>query len=683
MRRLLAPGVVVVALHGLVPPCEAQAGAEAAGLREGRGYTSVVSGYAITAAATHDGLVEVFVTRDTTHLSHRSREPFTVRGFYPVSAVAEWLAGVDTLKQAVTGEIPFARLSRSFLRLSDGDAMGLQATASENNGQRHLSVSVLTCRGAYARNRGADLKEFPALMASLAAAAEDARRVPNADPAPAGDTRVYYEHAVGCAAEPFSSNPPPVYPRVPTAERRRRELLARFVVDTTGLVEPSSIRFMAGEDPRFAAAARTTLSRWRFTKPTRRGRPVRQLSHASIVFEPPLGDSVEPGCAMTGRSGVIVRPLTVGGAASMDAAYLTHVATTFAIWLEPVRLVGARTRFVVHRDGKLTDAILDAAPSDTGRGHNLETMLRNVPFRLDPLPPSYSNDAVALEAVVVTECRSPRTAMFWAQPTTFTPLGDGLIELANLHPNWALIYDTREAPPSRDVVSAESLRSFLDTTSTLLPSENGTFPPALDRWSGSLAEIPILGYRGNTGLILGLGTQGQLHGGVSCGEGNDWLNIRREDLPAFWRIGREALALRGANTRAPGPPTRRVYDESEVACSALPVVGNATISYPTSIAGTARTSREVLVTFTVDTLGTVQAGSVVAFPGSGSTFSAPVRAAVARWRFRPAMRGGRRVRQRVHMAIVVRPPEADAAALASRPLVAPDTASRTIFFRKR
>jgi hypothetical protein len=88
------------------------------------------------------------------------------------------------------------------------------------------------------------------------------------------------------------------------------------------------------------------------------------------------------------------------------------------------------------------------------------------------------------------------------------------------------------------------------------------------------------------------------------------------------------------------------------------------------------------VTLTVDTLGTVQPGSVAVFPGSGSTLAAPVQATVARWRFRPAMRGGRRVRQRVHMAVVVRPPEADAAALASRPL-APDTSRRTIFFRKR
>jgi hypothetical protein len=37
----------------------------------------------------------------------------------------------------------------------------------------------------------------------------------------------------------------------------RRAVLTRFIVDTTGLVEPSSIAFTSTEDPRFAAAARS------------------------------------------------------------------------------------------------------------------------------------------------------------------------------------------------------------------------------------------------------------------------------------------------------------------------------------------------------------------------------------------------------------------------------------------
>jgi hypothetical protein len=60
-----------------------------------------------------------------------------------------------------------------------------------------------------------------------------------------------------------------------------------------------------------------------------------------------------------------------------------------------------------------------------------------------------------------------------------------------------------------------------------------------------------------------------------------------------------------------------------------------------------------------------------------------IRAVVPEWRFRPALRGGKRVRQRLHMAIVVRPPEADAAVLASKPVVAADTSNRTIFFRRQ
>jgi hypothetical protein len=85
----------------------------------------------------------------------------------------------------------------------------------------------------------------------------------------------------------------------------------------------------------------------------------------------------------------------------------------------------------------------------------------------------------------------------------------------------------------------------------------------------------------------------------------------------------------------------------------------------------------------VDTLGAVEAGSIATFPGTDARFMRAVLAVVPEWRFRPALRGGKRVRQRVHVAIVVRPPEADAAVLAATLIVAPDSSNRTIFRKRR
>ena len=113
----------------------------------------------------------------------------------------------------------------------------------------------------------------------------------------------------------------------------------------------------------------------------------------------------------------------------------------------------------------------------------------------------------------------------------------------------------------------------------------------------------------------------------------------------------------------------------------VPTSSNEPVSYPASVSGDDRTSRELLVALTVDTLGAVSPSSLAIFPGTAEPFAAALRAVVPRWCFRPATRGGRRVRQRLHMVVVVRPPEADAVALAARATAVPDTSNRTIFFK--
>jgi TonB family protein len=672
------------ASEATLPQPGTRSGPEAIGVLQGRGYTSIVDGFAVTATATSDGLVEIIVGRDTSLRDFQSREPVIVRGFHTPAAVDEWLRGADSLRQAMNGDIPVSALKRSIVSMRNSDKMSIQASVSENaTRQRHLSLSFATCRRPWFRTGHNDLGALPVLVANLAAAAQDARRLPNEQRPLVPDPGVYYEHAVGCAADPLPSNPAPKYPRVPAQERRRREVLARFIVDTTGLVEPASVQFLANEDPRFARAARATLARWRFSPATRRGVPVRQLSHASLAFDPPFGGVVEPGCAMTGRSGALVRPVTAGGA-RLDDDYLTHVARTFLIWFERPGVSGATARFVVRRNGTVSDQVIDREPPDAAQRADFTRKLRNVPFVLDPLPPSYPTDAVALEIAFVPECRSPRTAIFFGSPTTFTPLADGSIEIRNLHPSWGTIFDTREPPPARDVVAPNALRAFVDTAAILIPTDSAAFQAMLRRWPGNLAEIPTLGYRGNVGLRLALQTDGSLRGGIQCGETEHWMSVDRTHLAGFRRLALEAIAspeARAAVARR-AVPANRVYLESEVACPAQPAVANEPVPYPASVAGDERTSRELLAALTVDTLGAVQPSSLTVFPGTDEAFAQAVRAVLPRWRFRAATRGGRRVRQRLHLLVVLRPPEADAAAIAAREAVVPDTSNRTIFFKR-
>ena len=118
-----------------------------------------------------------------------------------------------------------------------------------------------------------------------------------------------------------------------------------------------------------------------------------------------------------------------------------------------------------------------------------------------------------------------------------------------------------------------------------------------------------------------------------------------------------------------------------MACAAHPAVTNEPIPYPAAVT-TNRASREVPFALTVDTLGAVVPSSVTVFPGTDDAFAKPVRDVVPRWRFRAAFRGGRRVPQRLHMVAVVRPPEADAVAIAAKSPPLADPTKRTIFFKK-
>ena len=127
----------------------------------------------------------------------------------------------------------------------------------------------------------------------LAAAAHQARlnRTVPGDPA----STVHEWNDVACRAwDSWSwvrrggwSYPVGKYPRSMVATNARAEVLASFVVDTTGAVDMSTIEVMPASDRRAVAEIAATLATRRFRPAKRASRKVRQRVIEAIRFEPP------------------------------------------------------------------------------------------------------------------------------------------------------------------------------------------------------------------------------------------------------------------------------------------------------------------------------------------------------------------------------------------------------------
>lgn len=84
--------------------------------------------------------------------------------------------------------------------------------------------------------------------------------------------------------EPLPGAAAPEYPDALRAAGVRGSVLAEFVVDTLGRMEPASFHALRSDDPLFAAATRAALLRTRFRPAESGGRRVRQLVQQSFSF---------------------------------------------------------------------------------------------------------------------------------------------------------------------------------------------------------------------------------------------------------------------------------------------------------------------------------------------------------------------------------------------------------------
>jgi TonB family protein len=106
-------------------------------------------------------------------------------------------------------------------------------------------------------------------------------------PIPPTLDRPYYASELNCPAVPKVENGPARFPSgVPASQRRYAEVGVRFIVDTSGRIEPSSIAVLPGAPAALERAARDLVAGWRYRPALRAGMPVRQVVATSIVYDP-------------------------------------------------------------------------------------------------------------------------------------------------------------------------------------------------------------------------------------------------------------------------------------------------------------------------------------------------------------------------------------------------------------
>lgn len=98
------------------------------------------------------------------------------------------------------------------------------------------------------------------------------------------DTTAAWAHQVDQPAAPLGRSRVPRYPGLLQSARQEGSVVAFFVVDTLGRVEPSSFRAAASTHALFTESVRTAVLAMRFRPAEVAGQPVRQLVEQRFIF---------------------------------------------------------------------------------------------------------------------------------------------------------------------------------------------------------------------------------------------------------------------------------------------------------------------------------------------------------------------------------------------------------------
>ena len=105
---------------------------------------------------------------------------------------------------------------------------------------------------------------------------------------------VYTSDQVDSPARLTSGSAVPIYPDSLWKAGPSGRVVAEFVVDSTGLIEPESVRIVSATQPAFASAVAAALGEAVFQPAVLDGKRVRQIVRLPFVFSPGARDSIPP-----------------------------------------------------------------------------------------------------------------------------------------------------------------------------------------------------------------------------------------------------------------------------------------------------------------------------------------------------------------------------------------------------
>ena len=111
-----------------------------------------------------------------------------------------------------------------------------------------------------------------------------AKGVVGGTPPPANADQAYFEFQVEKQVAPHPGNPGPRYPDMLRSANVEGEVLAQFVVDTTGRADMSTFKVLKSSHDLFTNAVRATLPQMRFYPAEIGGRKVKQLVQMPFQF---------------------------------------------------------------------------------------------------------------------------------------------------------------------------------------------------------------------------------------------------------------------------------------------------------------------------------------------------------------------------------------------------------------
>lgn len=111
-----------------------------------------------------------------------------------------------------------------------------------------------------------------------------AKGVEGGTPQPVNANQPYFEFQVEKPVLPREGNPSPRYPDMLRSANITGEVVAQFVVDTTGRAEMRSFKALSSTHEQFTAAVRSALPQMRFYAAETGGRKVRQLVQQAFRF---------------------------------------------------------------------------------------------------------------------------------------------------------------------------------------------------------------------------------------------------------------------------------------------------------------------------------------------------------------------------------------------------------------